>query len=263
MSRKPDAWMPLYISDYLGDTTHLNTEQHGAYLLLLMTAWKRGGFLPSDQAQLAAIARLDVVKWRKIANTVLPFFTLEDGQLIQRRLAEEYADAVAVHEAQKANGAKGGRPKKTTHEKPMGFDSLNPSPKPTHNPDETPSPSPSKASETIVSGASADPIWGSGLAFLVRKGIPMPQARSLLGKLKKEVGDIRAGALLADAETEDISNPAPWLMQAAKQKQAGPQSKAGQKLALMENLKNAMDGERDSNGVPETYLLGVGTGAIR
>lgn len=61
----------------------------------------------------------------------------------------------------------------------------------------------------------ADPIWGTGLAFLQRKGIPEKQARSLLGKLRQRCGDVTTGSLLAAAESEDITDPAPWLMASA------------------------------------------------
>jgi len=67
----------------------------------------------------------------------------------------------------------------------------------------------------------ADPLWGTGLAFLIRKGLDNATARRFLGKLKKEIGDIKAGAILVQAEAEDVSDPVPWLM-AASQRASKP-----------------------------------------
>jgi hypothetical protein len=63
-----------------------------------------------------------------------------------------------------------------------------------------------------------DPLWGSGLAFLVRKGTPELQARSFLGKLCKQAGQLQAIALLADAEEADVVDPVSWLAKAAQSK---------------------------------------------
>lgn len=139
--RKPDAWMPVVIGAYLGDTTHLSTEQHGAYFLLLLAGWKRGGNLPNDEAQLASIAKLTPAKWRQHRGVLLAFWMVDGGLLVQKRQVEEYARAVAFNERQQANGSKGGRPKKNpdqTQTKPTGYAWDNPD----HNPDETPTPSP-------------------------------------------------------------------------------------------------------------------------
>ena len=85
---KIDIWMPLYVADYLADTMHLATMQHGAYLLLMMHHW-RAGDLPDDDRQLAAIARLAPAEWGEIAPVIRPFFDAVDGRLTQKRLVAE------------------------------------------------------------------------------------------------------------------------------------------------------------------------------
>jgi uncharacterized protein YdaU (DUF1376 family) len=116
---KANSWMPLYVNDYLGDTMSLSTEQHGAYLLLMMAAWKAGGPLPDNDAQLAAIAKMTPSAWRKAAPAIRAFFQAKDGQLIQGRLLREAEKAQRLSDARRETGRLGGRPRK-----PIGFDLL-------------------------------------------------------------------------------------------------------------------------------------------
>ena len=77
MSERP--FMQLYVSDFIGDTLQLSTEQIGAYMLLLMAMWNAGGRLPDDDAKLARVARLSAKKWRVISADLLTFFEREGG----------------------------------------------------------------------------------------------------------------------------------------------------------------------------------------
>lgn len=137
---KPDAWMPLYIADYLADTQHLTRDEHGAYLLLLMAYWRNGGPLQDDDKRLASIVKATAREWASLRATLAEFFAVEGGLWIHKRVDEERAKAAKFIDKQKANGNKGGRPRKTqtiTQKEPMGFAWDNPN----HNPNESPSPS--------------------------------------------------------------------------------------------------------------------------
>lgn len=95
---KPTAWMKFYISDYLADTAHLTTIQHGAYLLLIFHYWRTGP-LADDDEELSTIARMDVKSWRsQVSNRVRKFFTVEDGFLRHKRIDAELAFAHAGFE---------------------------------------------------------------------------------------------------------------------------------------------------------------------
>lgn len=71
MGQRP--WMKLWVADYLGDTQHLTTLEHGAYLLLIMAYWQRGS-LPADEDDLARIARLSPYLWKKHRETLAGLF---------------------------------------------------------------------------------------------------------------------------------------------------------------------------------------------
>lgn len=106
MSERP--FMQLYVSDFIGDTLHLSTEQIGAYMLMLMAMWNAGGSLPEDEAKLARVVRMSVKKWRAIAADILPFFAAEGGRIVHHRLTKELQKSERKSHSRAAAGAKGG-----------------------------------------------------------------------------------------------------------------------------------------------------------
>ena len=80
--------LPLWTDAYLSDTRHLTQAQHGAYLLLLITAWRTPDCsLPNDDILLSRYACADMRTWLKQKKSVMAFWTLgEDGRWRQKKL---------------------------------------------------------------------------------------------------------------------------------------------------------------------------------
>ena len=83
--------LPLWTDAYLGDTRHLSQSEHGAYLLLLITAWRTPNCsLPDDDRLLARYAGgVDMRTWRHQKATIMAFWDLRDGRWYQKRLTTE------------------------------------------------------------------------------------------------------------------------------------------------------------------------------
>ena len=86
-------WFPFYVADYMGDTLHLTTEQHGAYLLLLLAAWRTDNRLPNCDEQLQQITKLNPQQWKKSGPILRNFFHITDEFWIHDRVREELAIA--------------------------------------------------------------------------------------------------------------------------------------------------------------------------
>ncbi len=86
---KPDAWMPVYIGDYLRDTLHLGATEHGAYFLLMMAYWCNKGPLTDDDRMLRSITKCPDHEWARTKGTIARFFTIQDGKWIHKRIDEE------------------------------------------------------------------------------------------------------------------------------------------------------------------------------
>ncbi|WP_434782573.1 YdaU family protein [Ferrovum myxofaciens] len=89
---KPSIWMPLYIADYLADTGRLTTEQHGAYLLLIMDYW-RNGPPPDNDLILANITRLNLETWKEHRSSIAKLFAIKDDEWRHKRIDFEIRTA--------------------------------------------------------------------------------------------------------------------------------------------------------------------------
>lgn len=166
MSKKTDAWMPLWIGDYLADTQHLTRDEHGAYLLMLMTYWRNGGPLPDDDRRLAAIVKASPKEWKALRPVMAEFFNVANGVWTQKRVDSELMDSAERSEkaASRAKKAAEARWKQSQKDASSNAPSI---PQALHEECPSPSPSPITSKEGVLSlspgggGTGSDPPPGT------------------------------------------------------------------------------------------------------
>lgn len=109
MSKTP--FMPLWVSDFLGDTLDLDAAEVGAYMLLLMAQWNRdGNSLPDDQKKLQRVARCGR-NWHRVWGQIERYFDRDDDGIYSKRLRLEAQNVAAKRAVNAQNGARGGAAK--------------------------------------------------------------------------------------------------------------------------------------------------------
>ena len=95
-------WMPLYIADYLSDTAHLTTLQHGAYMLLIMHYWVKGS-LPENEDAIRRITRMDNRQWAANRDDLSYLFSTGWRH---KRIDAELGKAIEKSKVNSANAGK-------------------------------------------------------------------------------------------------------------------------------------------------------------
>lgn len=206
--------LPLFTDAYLGDTTHLSTFEHGAYLLLLIVSWRSSGCcLPDDDALLCRYTRMTRDKWRKVRPILEPFFSVRDGFWHQARLQNELQHLQSRRDQQVAAGNASAIAKslkrKGRASTPVG--------KPLQregNGEPTPTPYPLPLDKES-NGADADQIlWDSAKAFLKPE---RSDPGSLIGKWCREYGKEATAQAITKAQLERPAQRIPFIVGCLKQ----------------------------------------------
>ncbi|WP_437889323.1 DUF1376 domain-containing protein [Phytobacter sp. V91] len=95
-------YMQLYIADYLADTMHLSTEEHGAYLLLMFNYWQTGRSIPKNR--LAKIARVSEARWIELEAVLKEFFEDDGESWVHLRIERDIETVVTSPRGKKLPG---------------------------------------------------------------------------------------------------------------------------------------------------------------
>lgn len=249
--KKTDAWMPLWIGAYLADTMKLTTQQHGAYLLLLIAYWRNHGPLDDDDEDLASTVKASASEWKKLRPKLEGFFTIEGGKWIHGRADKELSaagmrKAAASSKASKGAEARWGKTSKQATGNALSSTTSNASSMPQalleHVPKQCPTPSPiqipsGSCSDPDGSGAAAPPpppsdlfddpppppdpppvkavdvIFGLGVPLLTKAGITEANARSFLGLQRRQArNDERVADAIRRAIEEQAIQPLEFIV---------------------------------------------------
>ncbi|MBB6411274.1 YdaU family protein [Mesorhizobium sangaii] len=96
-------WMPVFPGDELAETSHLSTEEYGAYALLKMALWQHGAVADDDE-RLSRITRLSLERWLAIRAMIEPLF---GPRWTHEKLEHHRALAAGQREKKSAAGKKG------------------------------------------------------------------------------------------------------------------------------------------------------------
>lgn len=154
MSLKHETWMPFYIGDYLRDTMHLDTREHGAYVLLIFAYWMRGGPLLDDDGWLSSITKLSRPEWNEVRPTLEGFFLIEENFWQHKRIDEELSKARSISSTRSAAGKAGMASRWNNKPHNKAITSTPTEPLQTDRPSPSPSPSTKKVhKESLVTEA--------------------------------------------------------------------------------------------------------------
>ncbi|MFV1850138.1 MAG: YdaU family protein [Thalassospira sp.] len=210
---------PLWIDAFHRKTQHLQTDEIGAYMLIIMAMWSQEDCsLPDDDARLARVAKVSTRLWNsRIGPAIRPFLTSENGVVFIKRLREEagYVERQVKQQSDRKKGKKSDKPLEN-NETDISTDNT------TDQSWEHPSQQPNSPTEidnnklSSISDAQArddDEIWieSEGRDYLIATGSTETQAPRLINEWLKAYPADQVRGAIAQAQIAAASSPPAYV----------------------------------------------------
>lgn len=210
MADKVDIWMPLSIGDYLADTSHLNTTQHGAYLLMLMHYWRKGP-LPNNPETLANITKLSIDAWSIHQAVLMEFYIIGDDGLLHQKRADKEREEALVKKGKSTERAKSAAAARWGHAPSNASGMLEecPLPLPLQKKQKQKPSSKDKPSPEAVSLYRAYPkhVAPQKAYAAIDRALQIKPHAELLAAVQRYAGDVSTGLV----EEKYVPHPASWF----------------------------------------------------
>lgn len=217
------SFMQVDWAAYLGDTRHLSTLEHGAYLLLIAHYWQHQG-LPGDEGALARIAGLSPQEWSQSRATLSSLFKL--GNWKHRRIEAELTETARLARAGRAGGIASGAARRKRAQEPRTIEAQSfnqprtkrEALKEREDSEGAIAPSaadaPRAAQKPIYRNAKHE-LWGEGVPILVQLGLSERRARENIGRWLRDAKDeVSVLGAIQRARDHGVIDPVPWITRA-------------------------------------------------
>jgi uncharacterized protein YdaU (DUF1376 family) len=103
--------MPLWTDAFIADTTHLNSAETGAYIMLLICMWRSGGYIPNEDKKLSRFARCTPAQWKRIKPIIMEFLIIDECGITQKNLLKTLSNVQEKVTLNRHLGSLGGKAK--------------------------------------------------------------------------------------------------------------------------------------------------------
>ena len=191
-----------YPRDFIEGTVGLPFEVKAAYRLVLDLIYMQGGRLPDDPRYIAGHLGCSVKKWNALRARLILAGKLEVfGSYLGNHRADKELEILGKIQDKQRENAAGPRKNKRLQK-----------PRRSHTDTDTDSTVANATDGDAVDGDFAKQLFDRAVAFLGRHGTPDPQARSFVGKLRKDYTDTDIFAAFADCSRSGVTDPVPWIV---------------------------------------------------